>query len=405
MGDAVNDKDSIARKIVLRLDDGSLIGDSNSLLGNGASGVVLLDCERACSLGRVSQDDLERLDALVQAYQGKVPDLYSLPRASLKSSNPYAHEGQRALKRLKSLVNGDLNHVASPDSNPAAPPSDWVHKCRDVLSKVYHDFGPKEEYYGVPAKNIFYLAVEQTFPAAADNYYKAIRHPVTLKEIEQRLGSGEYSSPQQFCEDMRLVWANCKQYNPIPTDPIAKLGSRLSNVFEQAWAASGLCQDARSRRVTAGVAAAKFEPQLYEQPAPSHKSKSASKGPKNGKHKADGPVPTRSHPEVSSHPDESPPIDMIHQLAEDIQMLDEDAMEGAIALLNPGVVVVLDDGSSELELEKITMDALLRVDDYIRRTKGLPPRDTTEHQSALPSGIRLDQSDSEEEDDSDSDDD
>lgn len=92
MGDAVNDKDSIARKIVLRLDDGSLIGDSNSLLGNGASGVVLLDCERACSLGRVSQDDLERLDALVQAYQGKVPDLYSLPRASLKSSNPYAHE-------------------------------------------------------------------------------------------------------------------------------------------------------------------------------------------------------------------------------------------------------------------------------------------------------------------------
>lgn len=47
---------------------------------------------------------------------------------------------------------------------------------------------------------------------------------------------------------------------------------------------------------------------------------------------ADGPVPTRSHPEVSSHPDESPPIDMIHQLAEDIQMLDEDAMEGGHGL-------------------------------------------------------------------------
>lgn len=64
-------------------------------------------------------------------------------------------------------------------------------------------------------------------------------------------------------QDMRLVWTNCKTYNAVPTDILHKAAARLEGFFEQAWAASGLSID-RTRRTTAGLAAPRFEPEMYD---------------------------------------------------------------------------------------------------------------------------------------------
>ncbi len=80
------------RRIILRLDDGSLIGDGDLLLGNGAQGPVLLDSERAFSLGRLGKRELERLDGLIQTFHERVPDLLTVPKPAIKSSNPYTTE-------------------------------------------------------------------------------------------------------------------------------------------------------------------------------------------------------------------------------------------------------------------------------------------------------------------------
>ncbi len=86
-------------------------------------------------------------------------------------------------------------------------------------------------------KGIFYEPVDANLVM---DYYSVIAKPVCLKEIETRLLSHGYSSAQDFCDDMRLVWSNCMRYNPAG-DPFHKLGERHSRYFEGIWSESGLC--------------------------------------------------------------------------------------------------------------------------------------------------------------------
>jgi hypothetical protein len=81
------------RKIVLRLDDGSLIGPAETLLpGTGGHGAVLLDFEAACRTGRAGKRELERLDRLIQEFQARVTNIHSIPRSELKQRNPYTQD-------------------------------------------------------------------------------------------------------------------------------------------------------------------------------------------------------------------------------------------------------------------------------------------------------------------------
>jgi hypothetical protein len=80
------------RKVQLRLDDGSLIGSVETLLGNGGSGTVLLDFEAACRTGRASKSELERLDKLISSFQTRVNGFHALPRGELKARNPYTQD-------------------------------------------------------------------------------------------------------------------------------------------------------------------------------------------------------------------------------------------------------------------------------------------------------------------------
>ena len=73
---------------------------------------------------------------------------------------------------------------------------------------------------------------------------------------------------------MRLVWSNCVKYNGA-TSPVGKVGVKGQNLFEQLWAGSGLSDEARTRRTTAGVAAPKYEPAAG---VPEKKSKKLANG-------------------------------------------------------------------------------------------------------------------------------
>jgi hypothetical protein len=85
---------------------------------------------------------------------------------------------------------------------------------------------------------------------------------------------------------MHLVWSNCAVYNG-KMSVIGKLGDRMESFFEQAWAASGLAHGSRARRANAGVAAAKYEPQLTppEKAVPSgmRRTKSIASQQRNGR--------------------------------------------------------------------------------------------------------------------------
>ena len=133
-------------------------------------------------------------------------------------------QGQRALKRQKSLPNGDPLLGSPPGALPPggayAPAAgagggayggplpygsggggdDWARRCAGVLHAIYSDLGPKEFCYNLPAKDIFYRSVRETFPGIAAAYEAAVRHPITFRDIEQRLAGNQYDGPQAFAD-------------------------------------------------------------------------------------------------------------------------------------------------------------------------------------------------------------
>jgi hypothetical protein len=83
------------RKLLLRLDDGSLIGPMDILLGSsshGGPGTVLLDFESACRTGKAGKTELERLDRLITNFQSRITGVLGIARNELKQRNPYVQD-------------------------------------------------------------------------------------------------------------------------------------------------------------------------------------------------------------------------------------------------------------------------------------------------------------------------
>ena len=120
-------------------------------------------------------------------------------------------------------------------------------KCLEVLRSV-------QQALGVNAW-IFTQPVDAT---RVPDYYRVIASPMDLGTVQRRLEGGEYATPAEFADDVRLVWANCAAYNARESD-VGRLGQRIAAQFERLWGATGYDR-ARGRRVNAGVAATKYEP-------------------------------------------------------------------------------------------------------------------------------------------------
>jgi hypothetical protein len=65
-----------------------------------------------------------------------------------------------------------------------------------------------------------------------------------LVQIETKLATRQYTSPQAFAADVELVWENCRTFNPLG-DPFRTMGDKASNVWAKAWGQSGLANEGR----------------------------------------------------------------------------------------------------------------------------------------------------------------
>lgn len=70
------------------------------------------------------------------------------------------------------------------------------------------------------------------------DYFTVIKHPMDLGTIKESLESGEYSTPEDFAEDVRLVWRNAMTYNPADHQ-IHKWAQQLSGIFEKKFSKIG----------------------------------------------------------------------------------------------------------------------------------------------------------------------
>jgi bromodomain-containing factor 1 len=103
----------------------------------------------------------------------------------------------------------------------------WYKACSKILKtlkKNKRDVGP------------FLVPVD---PKLVPDYHKVIKHPMDLGTIEKKLEGGEYTHPNQFVGDVRLVFRNAYVYNKDVTI-VWGMAERLSLTFEaEMWKLSG----------------------------------------------------------------------------------------------------------------------------------------------------------------------
>ncbi|KAI3722238.1 hypothetical protein L2E82_33269 [Cichorium intybus] len=66
------------------------------------------------------------------------------------------------------------------------------------------------------------------------DYNNVIKNPMDLGTIKGKLGSGTYSIPLDFRDDVRLVFTNAMAYNP-PGNYVHVMAGIVSKLFEQKW--------------------------------------------------------------------------------------------------------------------------------------------------------------------------
>lgn len=83
--------------------------------------------------------------------------------------------------------------------------------------------------------NYPFLAPVDVVALNIPDYVNIVKHPMDLATIERKLTEGDYDEPEQFEQDIRLMFNNCYLYNP-PTLPVHKMGRELERVFDEKWA-------------------------------------------------------------------------------------------------------------------------------------------------------------------------
>mmetsp|Transcript_10516 Transcript_10516/g.22587 ORF Transcript_10516/g.22587 Transcript_10516/m.22587 type:complete len:378 (-) Transcript_10516:451-1584(-) len=348
------------RKLLLRLDDGSLIG-CGSALGGPSGDVLKVPPQKAIELSRVTDAEVHRLERLVaQAQQLLGPALGSgnAPSMGVPNKRPRADSGH-----LAQIPQG----------------ASWVAKCTDIVMKIAQNLGGE--------RRVFWDPVDAKL---LPDYYVIIKNPITLGQMKEKLDKNVYQSPQEFFADMKLCWQNCRTYNPA-NDPYHKLGNRQEELFYQLWASSGLADnETRAKRMTAGVAAAKFEHASFEAP-PKPKVSGKSQGTRGAKRpsRANGAA---SH-EVTSgnrgHGRDAPlSAERKQWIGETLSSLPEQHMDELMSLLPPSMLEGAD-GEFELDFESLDDATLRKIDAMLQRIYGNAPRASPSYVSHNPS-VRLD---------------
>ncbi|GAV05993.1 hypothetical protein RvY_16037 [Ramazzottius varieornatus] len=90
--------------------------------------------------------------------------------------------------------------------------------------------GKKHEAYAWP----FYEPVDAVALGLTD-YHQKIKKPMDLRTMMTRFDQGLYHTPQQFADDLRLIFFNCYRYNPKDTK-LLNMAWKLQDFFETRWA-------------------------------------------------------------------------------------------------------------------------------------------------------------------------
>lgn len=145
-----------------------------------------------------------------------------------KSAAAMASAGYKKMRDGRFITNARLQREHEIDQERQLRHKDMIRRCREVLNVT-----KKHKFH-----RIFLYPVDAVRLGIPD-YYDIIKQPMDLGAVKKKLDDRKYENPEQFRDDMRLIWQNCATYN-APDSDAGHMGAVMKNEFENAWLNSQL---------------------------------------------------------------------------------------------------------------------------------------------------------------------
>lgn len=400
----------LLKKLVLRLDDGTLIKAAGGEGGDAKAAAMVLRPGAAYSGGKLTEAHLLKAQVLLCEVHAKLPEegpLRSLSLGSKRSADTGFEVGPAGSKRSRSLggalANGaDEFHMESPTSAslprapsayvpaavpppqpayvpppqpayvpppvvpqaPAAPPpgpsrDQWTAACHRVLDNVIKNLGANAHIF-----------VEPVNPQQVTDYYTIVKKPMCLKDIRNKLQRNEYATPTDMYLDMDQLVYNCLLYNPAGTF-VRDLGTKV----EQRWLDNWRRNPVLAPYAVPGQRLPKPKAQAAKKGAAAARPQRSSGGqPRRAPPKAQGAPRVPRTTSVNSYKNyQALPAEQQAQLAEALQ--DENVlvakMDGVVAILQKAnQLPTNEEGEVELDLSVLSPGVVWELYEFVI---GRPP--------------------------------
>uniref|UniRef100_A0A8C5KP53 CECR2, histone acetyl-lysine reader n=1 Tax=Jaculus jaculus TaxID=51337 RepID=A0A8C5KP53_JACJA len=117
----------------------------------------------------------------------------------------------------------ELNHL-----DPNSPMRE-VKKTKDLTSNP----GNAAEHFSDSAHKDSWPFLEPVDESYAPNYYQIIKMPMDISSMEKKLNGGLYCTKEEFVNDMKTMFRNCRKYNGESSE-YTKMSENLERCFHRA---------------------------------------------------------------------------------------------------------------------------------------------------------------------------
>ncbi|KAH0490027.1 hypothetical protein TgHK011_001512 [Trichoderma gracile] len=150
------------------------------------------------------------------------------PASSPPPPPPAAADAKPAKPQQAAEPSADrLGSLADADRPKRTKLKPEMQFCDEVLAELMH---PKNS-----TLNTWFLDAVDAEGLNIPDYYSIIKKPMDLGKVSRMVNSGEITNAKEFDKNVRLIFANCYQFNGPPDqgNPVSNLAKQLENLYVQ----------------------------------------------------------------------------------------------------------------------------------------------------------------------------
>ncbi|XP_035213977.1 PH-interacting protein-like isoform X2 [Stegodyphus dumicola] len=163
------------------------------------------------------RDPMVLYHEMMEAKQSRSQDSQSELDVLCSESDSDGEHPNSRLKRKKQNAVNSSKHVHLEDKYTS---NSWRQQCMSLLNYIFQTDD------STPFRHPVNL---NEYP----DYRNIIDCPMDLSTVREKLNNNFYSSPCEFCKDMRLIFQNSRNYNTNKKSRIYSMTIRLSAMFEE----------------------------------------------------------------------------------------------------------------------------------------------------------------------------